>query len=266
MRLASFDVGIKNLAFCIFERTESSLCIKEWIVCDITCKSNEDMCKQVVITLDKYPGLLQVDTVVIEKQPSKNNKMRIIEALINSYFVIKGVMSDSSTVNRSIVYSSKHKLGNIAGTLRGKSNYRERKKLGVARCARYIVATNQPCEFVSLFNASKKQDDLADSLLQGLSFVSDPILADIEKEHLSPPTRIVSRKPSLKQTRSGYSKSNIKYLLAESKTEQQAVDIIGSNDKLKKAITNWYPNRDLQCVCNDMHLAWKVAVPTPDGH
>ena len=127
MKIASFDVGTKNLAYCIVENG----LIQHWDVLEIKYTTNETLCNNIVRAMDVHPELLEVDTVVIEKQPSKNNKMRIVEALLNAYFVIKGTTSASSLVSKVCVYSSKHKLGDT--NLRGNSNYRERKKLGITR-------------------------------------------------------------------------------------------------------------------------------------
>ena len=52
--------------------------------------------------------------------------MRIIEGLLNAYFVIKGITNRESDIDKVIVYSAKHKLGK--DTFRGKTNYSQRKK------------------------------------------------------------------------------------------------------------------------------------------
>ena len=83
MKILSFDVGIKNLAYCI---TNNEV-IEKWEVLDITANAKESNCAKLVTILDTCEGLLDCDLVLIEKQPSKNNKMRIIEGLLNAYFV-----------------------------------------------------------------------------------------------------------------------------------------------------------------------------------
>ena len=228
MSVLSFDVGMKNLAFCILKEQS----ITDWNVSEIKYKTNQSLCEAIVAHLDALPQLLQCETVLIEKQPSRNNKMRIIEALLNAYFVIKGVSVSDSPVTKVIVYSAKYKLGN--STMKGKSNYNERKKLSVARCRKFLENTNYCNEtFVNLFNDSKKKDDLADCLLQGLAYNKHPIFETLQS--IENTEHVKSRKPTDKQERSGnYSRSNIKYLLINNIQTQ----------KLMKAVNKYYTSKE----------------------
>lgn len=236
MKIASFDVGTKNLAYCI---TDSDI-IVGWDVLNVKHTTHESLCANIVNTLDMCPQLLDVDTVLIEKQPSRNNKMRIVEALLNAYFVIKGVTSETSSIRKVTVYSSKHKLG--SSTFRGKSSYTERKKLGITRCNEFLKKSNQPDAFRTQFDASKKKDDLADSLLQALSYTNNTNLKEIECMDLETSCAITSRKPTRKQEAKLYSKSNLKYLLKQfSKDDAEDVhDFIVNDPKLTRAVNHWY--------------------------
>ena len=128
MSILSFDVGIKNLAFCILKENV----IIEWNVSEIKYRTNQSLCDAIVNHLNEFPQLLECETVLIEKQPSRNNKMRIIEALLNAYFVIKGSSNNESNITKVLVYSAKYKLG--TNTMKGKTNYNERKKLSQIYC------------------------------------------------------------------------------------------------------------------------------------
>ena len=238
MKLLSFDVGIKNLAYCIFDSQSQK--IKSWNIIDITAKKNDNACAHMVELLDKYPELLECDIVLIEKQPSRNNKMRIIEGLLNAYFVIKGITNKESAITKVIVYSAKHKLGN--DTFRGKSNYTQRKKLGVFRTEAFLKQYPQTDEFHDMFLTSRKKDDLADSLLQALSYINLDI--DCDTKSFSDNEKVISRKPSKKQERSRYSKCNLKYLLNEyvkdSKTKEYILNQISLETKIIAAVKYWY--------------------------
>ena len=153
MRILSFDVGIKNLAYCIFDSQSQK--VQYWNIIDITAKKNDNACAHMVNLLDKYSELLECDLVLIEKQPSRNNKMRIVEGLLNAYFVIKGITNKESSIEKVIVYSAKHKLGK--DTFRGKSNYSQRKKLGVFRTEAFLKQYPQTDEFHYMFLNSKKK-------------------------------------------------------------------------------------------------------------
>ena len=207
MSILSFDVGMKNLAFCILEETT----IKSWNVSEIKYTTNQSLCEAIVTHLDTWPHLLECQTVLIEKQPSRNNKMRIIEALLNAYFVINGTKNENSNIKRVLVYSAKYKLGN--NTMKGKTNYNERKKLSVARCKKFLEKTIQEKTFTDMFEESKKKDDLADTLLQALAYNKHSIFETLQDVDSSE-TKVISRKPTDKQERTGnYSRSNIKYFL-----------------------------------------------------
>ena len=238
MKLLSFDVGIKNLAYCIFDSQSQQ--IQNWNIIDITAKKNENECAHMVTLLDNYPELLNNDLVLIEKQPSRNNKMRIIEGLLNAYFVIKGLTNKESDIQKVIVYSAKHKLGN--DTFKGKSNYSQRKKLGVFRTEAFLQQYPQTDEFHDMFINSKKKDDLADSLLQALSYVNLDINCDTKS--FSDNEKVISRKPSKKQERSRYSKCNLKYILNEyikdSKSKEYILNKIASETKIISAVKYWY--------------------------
>lgn len=238
MKLLSFDVGIKNLAYCIFDSQSQKILF--WNIIDITAKKNDNACAHMVNLLDKYPELLNCDLVLIEKQPSRNNKMRIIEGFLNAYFVIKGITKKESNITHVIVYSAKHKLGK--DTFHGKTNYSQRKKLGVFRTEAFLKQYPQTDEFHYMFSTSKKKDDLADSLLQALSYINIDINCDTKS--FTENEKVISRKPSKKQERSRYSKCNLKYILNEyvknSKTKEYILDQISSETKIISAIKYWY--------------------------
>lgn len=230
MSILSFDVGIKNLAFCILKDTV----IQNWNVSEIKYKTNQNLCDVIVAHLDTFPDMLECNTVLIEKQPSRNNKMRIIEALLNAYFIIKGSSSESSLIKKVLVYSAKYKLG--SNTMKGKANYTERKKLSIARCKKFLESTAEINEeYVPIFENSKKKDDLADSLLQALAYNKHEIFEALQSIDNSD-SKVVARKPTDKQEKSGtYSRSNIKFLLNANKYDEN-----NCPQKLLKCIKKFY--------------------------
>ena len=216
MRIASFDVGSKNLSFVILENKK----IISWH--NLNISSSNSVCESLVYELDKHIELFnECAHIVIEKQPSKNNKMRIIEGLLNAYFVIKGKCSSDSNVSKVVVYSAKHKLNSMIKNMKdfnGKDGYNNRKKLSVKITENY-VHENETQEFIQIFENSKKKDDLADCLLQGLKYLDIEYIKDETSneiiKNLLENRKIIARKPTEKQLskRNGLSKSNIKFLL-----------------------------------------------------
>ena len=237
--ILSFDVGLKNLAFCILKESE----IIDWEVFPIQILKGDTICDSIVKCLDNHKSLgkmLNCTNVVIEKQPSKNNQMKIIESLLNAYFVIKGKNDSNSSINKVIVYSAKHKLGN--NTQKGKSMYTERKKLSVARTKSFLEMNITNSEFIKFFSESKKKDDLADSLLQGLAYVKcaeydtlQNILVDFE-------SKVIAKMPTSKQKLRGYSKSNLKYLLQNMDSIPDNMETLDT--KIKEALIKFYGNNE----------------------
>lgn len=155
MKLVSIDVGTKNLAYCVMQDGN----ITNWNVETIPCCPT-NIAKVVEYLRTTFPD--DLDVAVIEKQPARNVKMRMMETMLSTFFVMHGV---PKVVN----YSSKHKLGSIGKTAKGKTNYTLRKKMSVAMCGTY-VDENESDNWIQQFRTSKKKDDLADCLLQGLSY------------------------------------------------------------------------------------------------
>jgi hypothetical protein len=54
-----------------------------------------------------------------------------------------------------------------------KSNYSDRKKLGISKCLGIITDNDSFNEHIEYFNKHKKKDDLSDSFLQGIWFINN---------------------------------------------------------------------------------------------
>ena len=186
MKILSFDVGIKNLAYCIFD---SETCtILNWDIIDLNvqgfsgkvpsgnksiAKAANDIHVTLIKELDKRLFMLETDYVVIEKQPSFNPKMRIIGGCLQSYFYIRGIV-DKHTITSIEFFSPKHKLKCYSGpelTLvsKVKGKYAQTKKLGIM-IAHIKLEEFGESIFKQLFEKSKKKDDYADCYLQAITF------------------------------------------------------------------------------------------------
>ena len=245
MIILSIDVGIKNLAHCLFEIDDndySKYNMFEWDVVDIcnikkqTCKAelkkrledgtyaicgknasfkdnngicyckthvkkmlnsdlNNDtyeeikydnaseirlvdlginMMKAYDIIFNKY----KIDIVIIENQISKiATRMKTIQGMITQYFIME------HTTNIEFI-SSTNKL-KLFTDKKTKTDYKERKKMGIEFCRNVIVNNidnynykddNDECYFkgwLEHFDKHKKKDDLADCFLQGLWYINN---------------------------------------------------------------------------------------------
>jgi hypothetical protein len=208
--IASFDIGIKNLALCIIDKQEN---IHHWEVLDISGSTNHVICKRMVTQLDEIKLLENIKTILIEKQPSFNPKMRIVQGYVETYFLIRSL---DKNINPKIVnYSAKHKLKCHVCEIpekitKLKSEYSQRKKISILH-TQEIIKIKQTEEIISLFVASKKKDDLADSFLQALSYIRYN-----EEKSSMVIGKVTLRKPSSKQLKyKRFSRSNLKFLLIE---------------------------------------------------
>jgi hypothetical protein len=164
LMILSFDVGIRNLAYCLLDYSEedASWNILDWNVLDCTA-TNPTL--KVIQELDALPHLLEVNIVLIEKQPSFNPKMRVIGACLYTYFTLR-ILHEQNKRAKIMYYSAKHKLRDVSISSAAKTKYQRNKKIAVEHVSNLI--SNTP--WSQYFTSCKKKDDLADSLLQGLSY------------------------------------------------------------------------------------------------
>jgi hypothetical protein len=109
-----------------------------------------------------------IDLVLIENQISPiANRMKTIQGMISQYFIMKDVTN-------IIYYSASNKLKQF---IDDKTDYKERKTLSVEYTKQILNNTNHDNHDIfkkweQFFILHKKKDDLADSFLQGLSYMN----------------------------------------------------------------------------------------------
>ncbi len=139
-----------------------------------TSATLQKMCQYLTKTINKYPILLTVGHVAVEQQPSKNPKMKAMSFFLYAYFIMKGVMSEDSPIEKVLLVSPRNKLKVYTGpaivtTDETKSKYKKRKSLGVAHCQQ-LLQNDQ--DSLNMLNGSRKADDLADCFLQGIWYLT----------------------------------------------------------------------------------------------
>ena len=192
MIILSFDVGIKNLAYCQVDSITHD--ILDWNIIDCSVPKNQDVIVRLIEELENNSNLLESDIILIEKQPSFNPQMRIISTAIYVYFTLRLNYEQNRKV-KIIYYSAKNKLkicgeteslqnkndGKADGTLRGKKGKRKsyyyNKKAAIEQTKINLenkIKDNQVFYniFLKFFNSNKKKDDLADCYLQAISYLN----------------------------------------------------------------------------------------------
>lgn len=200
--ILSIDVGIKNLAMCLL--CPDTKRVHQWDVDGVPPESSDGLFPCLRDHLDSREWLGQARTVLIEKQPDKNKKMKGVENFLHAYFLIR--YPDAET----IIYDAKHKIPDVAGP--GKSQYRKRKMTSIKRCQEFIESDEVNADWLDVFRKSRKKDDLADTVMQALSFVNRrPVQKKMTKESKA----VAARRPTENQKETRYSKSNLVWLYRE---------------------------------------------------
>ena len=162
MIVLSFDIGIKNLAYCMLD--SESKCILDWNVLDC---SGENETLRVIQEIDSLEYLTEADIILLEKKPSFNPKMRNISTALYVYFILR-IQYELSKNCKIIFYPAKYKLKCCDTKIEHKSKdkYRQNKNLAIVH-TRELITSHE-----SFFEKHKKKDDLADCYLQGISYIN----------------------------------------------------------------------------------------------
>jgi hypothetical protein len=163
--------------------------------------------------LDAKPWVLEAGTVLIEKQPGVNKTMKTVENFLHAYFVIKNPRAET------LIYDAWHKVPDIAGS--GKARYRERKQASVERCREFIKTSEVNARWMPTFVASKKKDDLADTVLQALSFINRRVP---DTKRVAKTKKITARKPNENQKATKYSVPNLAWFVKNESREKLEAD------------------------------------------
>lgn len=199
--LLSIDCGIKNLAMCLIDPSTKK--IHQWDVSGVPPKHADGLFPCLVRHLNERPWVLEAKTVLIEKQPDRNRSMKSVENLLHTYMLVK------DPDREVIIYDARHKIPDVAGA--GKAKYAQRKKTSIERARKFLQANEVNNNWIAHFDTHKKKDDLADTVMQALSFIDrTPGGAKTEKPE---PKKVNPRKPTENQSRTKYSKANLAWLV-----------------------------------------------------
>jgi len=127
--------------------------------------------------LDKIPLLLEVETIIIENQISPiANRMKTIQGMLAQYFIM-------NNKTKIVFISSANKLKAFTKPLvegEEKATYSERKKSGILVTSN-LLNNEINISFKDYFSKHKKKDDLADSFLQGVWYLSNTFEKSVAK-------------------------------------------------------------------------------------
>jgi hypothetical protein len=188
MRILSIDPGIRNLAYCILEVdrdisepvTYPVPKIIKWEVGDLCADVKKPTFYQVskclIAMLHDDFGGEEYDHVLIENVPSLANPiLKSVSMIIYSFFEIHAFQTGHSCNVRMVSATNKLKVKQVPRAeleaivnARSTNKYRQRKLLSVEFTRHYLKHVLNNEEQLVRFNADKKRDDKADTLLQAM--------------------------------------------------------------------------------------------------
>lgn len=214
MKILSIDVGTINLAQCLFDWDSKT--ILQWECEGIPPEHSSGIFPSLRDHLDNRPWIEEADIVLIEKQPGFNKRMKGVENFLQAYFVIKHPQKET------FLWDARLKLAGDGDT------YRKRKKLSIERTKEFLDGDETNAEWREFFKKSKKKDDLADTVLQALSWCGVTS---------APTPKPKARRPTEHQEETRYSRSNLVWLM-NNKPEDELV----GNKRFMKDLKRYYVN------------------------
>lgn len=208
MLYISFDIGVKNLALCILNQDNNLIEIIDWRVITLVEKKKDinglnSISEILFYELDNIMGSLEelkydkIDYVLIENQPSNlNGIMKSIQLLIFSYFSLLKHW-DKLNMNVLLINASLKlqyhtfkpeplKIDNTRTKKQQKSDkYRKNKNDGI-EITKYYIKENEILN--NYFTKHIKKDDLADTLLQTVSYIkknNNLIIEEVSVSHMN---------------------------------------------------------------------------------
>jgi hypothetical protein len=188
--LLSFDIGIKNLAYCILKyNTEdnSDITIIKWNIIPLLDKNEkckgfplDELTKRMYEQLNKEFYSYDIDIVLLENQPVlKNPVMKSVQMILFSYFQYQKIMLNREIkLIKFINAGNKLKVGrnfneiNYNAEINAiKSKYTRNKKFAILYTDKILIDRLKDSKNNEYFNKHKKKDDLADAFLQAIYYI-----------------------------------------------------------------------------------------------
>ena len=205
--LLSIDVGIRNLAMCLIDESSKHIC--HWEVDGVPPNHEDGLWLSLTKHLHNRPWLDDAHKVIIERQPDRNKIMKQVERFLHGFFAAKGAEVQ--------LWDAKHKIPDICGS--GKRQYTKRKNAAIERCRAFVQETN--ANWLDTFEQHCKKDDMADTVMQALSFLNRIPTATETKKKSTEPKKQRPRKPTMNQKETRYSKANLAWLYVHDQMDKR---------------------------------------------
>jgi hypothetical protein len=179
MQYITFDIGIRNMAYCVAVKNDEHTEIKTLRIVDLCCRKNDPQ-RIVDATLDMLQALMEdpecVNTslptqVFIESQMTAT--MKSIQTVINTFFKMMGKYEGLEISSKYL--SPTHKLAlmrdfpeytELAPT--GTSAYRKNKLDSIHFATWLLQNSLNDSKTLEIITSARKKDDLCDALLMAI--------------------------------------------------------------------------------------------------
>ena len=170
IQLLSFDIGIKNMAYCYSIINNNDLNIITVNKVDLNCNKNniQNIIDNTIDFLDIIFNDLNIDTnekIIILIECQMTSIMRTIQTCINTYFK---VISKHQNIDIETIYvSAKHKLKimDIYTDTIMNDKYKQNKLDAIYYTTHLLTTTFKNDNILNIINSYKKKDDICDAFL-----------------------------------------------------------------------------------------------------
>lgn len=232
MRILSFDVGLKNLAWCLYDATPEPRILK-WDVVDVTSQAG-DLAEQFARTLSAHEDLLDFDgietrpfRVIVEKQPGRSGQTINAQTMLQTFYLLRGKLDREAAGLPSVdcvdLFCAKYRFAGEQA-LKGRKQYAARKAAAVERALVHPAVRGTPWE--EWLTGLAKKDDAADALLNAIVYAErTPVKTK----------RVVGRRRKAGDT-SAYTAANCKMALKNLLYPRKKADRTGALERLPAAV------------------------------
>lgn len=192
MCVITWDVGVKNLSFCVTNPDATR--ILAWADLDTTIRRGMSLSvtvKKLCDFLDEYTSSNEtfrsfvgsVRTCLIENQPKKNPTMRVVSGILGTYLYNKFGWTPlyfnpahkltGVDVGQAFEFGAKNKKGGRRarwGSKEAASAYRMRKQASICETRRLLETEAELRIWLPFFERHPKKDDLSDTYLMARAY------------------------------------------------------------------------------------------------
>jgi hypothetical protein len=178
IQLLSFDIGIKNMAYCfaICEETEFKVMNIDKIDLNSNKNNIQNIINNTIEFLDDIMSSLTIDInnkIIILIECQMTSIMRTIQTCINTYFKVIGKHQNIDI--ETIYVSAKHKLKimDVYPDNIEKDKYKQNKMDSIFYTKHLLTTTFKDEKILDIIDSFKKKDDLCDAFLMCIYYYSN---------------------------------------------------------------------------------------------